>query len=226
MALRTDVLVRTNAAQALPVPRLRKHFASPSRGWLLLLSPTLVALTTWPLFLLQSMVGRAEGHVLRPFDIGYLVPILFVTVLGGRAVGALTLLFAAFASAFILSEPYFSIHLLHARDRAELLMLLLVGSSVVAVSGVFHAALRDLGEALAAAQIEIAVRAAAAEEGGVGRLRSCVVGRLGLDYHVTLKVTASPGLSASEEAHLPDRLEAAVRRLDPFIAHVEVILTD
>lgn len=175
--------------------------------------------------MLQSALNRIEGRPLRPFDIGYLIPILYLTVLGGRAVGGLTLLLAALASAYVLSDPFFSFHVLHARDRAELLMLLLVGATVVLVAGVFHAALRGLGEALATARADVRVREAAAEVEGVGRLRSCAVGRRGLDYQVALTISSCPSLPAPEAALLAGRVEAAVRRLDPFIAQVEVTVT-
>jgi len=187
-----------------------------------LLSPPLVAATTWLLFSLQNCLGSVERHPVRPFDIGYLIPLLFLTVLGGRAVGALTLALSAAASAYVLSAPHFSFAVTAAHERAELGLLVVVGGLVVTVAGIFHGALREMADALMTARLENQVRQVVAGVPGAGRLRSCTVEKAGLDYHVALTAEAGPPDAAGGSDRLPTDIERALRRANPLITDTDI----
>ncbi len=105
-----------------------------------MLSPLSVALTTWLLFVVQNWVALHEGGgQVRPFGIGFVIPIVLLTALGGRPVGLLTLLFSLIASIYCLTPPYFSWHALNVRDWIETGMVVLVGGIVIfAVEALRH----------------------------------------------------------------------------------------
>lgn len=195
----------------------------PARA--LLLSPALVAATTWLLFSLQTALAGVGRHQIRTFDIGYLIPLLVLTVLGGRIAGVLTLVLSAAASAYVLSAPHFSFTITSSRDRIEILLLMLVGCAVVTVAGVFHDALREMADALMEARLENQIRSVAGGVPGIGRLHSCTVEKAGLDYHVALSVGVCQASASCSPDQLPVDIERALRRANPMITdtHIRIV---
>ncbi len=159
---------------------------------------------------------------MRPFSIGYLIPLVLLTFLGGRIVGIFTLALSALASVYVLTEPRFSLHIIHARDEVELIMLLLVGSVLIAVAGAFHMTLRDMATALSVAKLENEVRQIATEVEEACLVRSCSVQRQGLDYSVVLEAHLCRDVPAAELLVIAAAIEAKLRRINPFIAKATV----
>jgi anti-sigma regulatory factor (Ser/Thr protein kinase) len=135
------------------VPRLPR--------WTALVLPLfLVGLTTGLLFHVQDLLTQEErGHYVRPFGIGFVVPIALVTLLGGGRAGLLTLLLSVLASMYFLMAPHFSFLVQSPRDYAELVFLSFVG--LLAVFGMD--AMRKNAEMLTQMQAATAAMQAATE---------------------------------------------------------------
>ena len=102
---------------------------SPLRAYLL--SPLLVALTSWILLLLQSFVAHAEGGHVRPFGVGFLLAVALVTALGGRGPGLCTLALSSLVLMLFLTPLGAGGSLGRPRDWTELFLLLAVGAFLV-----------------------------------------------------------------------------------------------
>lgn len=111
----------------MTAPNLR--FLSPLRAYLL--SPLLVALTTWLLLLVQSLVGRAEGGYVRPFGIGFLLAVAVIATLGGRGPGLFTLALSCLSLILVLTPFGAGVSFGHPRDWTELLFVAAVGGALV-----------------------------------------------------------------------------------------------
>lgn len=106
------------------LPRL-----SPLRAYLL--SPVLVALTTWILLLVQSLVAHAEGGHIRPFGVGFLLTVALVTGAGGRRPGLLTLALSCLSLMLVLTPLGAGGSFGRPRDWTELFLLLSVGAFLI-----------------------------------------------------------------------------------------------
>ncbi len=111
----------------MTTPNLRS--VSPSRAYLL--SPLLVALTTWLLLLVQSFVARTEGGHVRPFGVGFLLAVALITALGGRGPGILTLTLSSLTLMLFLTPLGAGGSFGRPRDWTELCLLLSVGAFLV-----------------------------------------------------------------------------------------------
>ncbi len=101
----------------------------------LLLSFLLVGLTTGVLLRIQSaLMAQEPGHYVRPYGIGFVVPITLLTYLGGSRIGIATLLLSLLCSMYVLMAPRFSLVVHSPRDHTELVFLSSVG--LLAVFGV------------------------------------------------------------------------------------------
>jgi len=109
---------------ALQLPRL-----SPLRASLL--SPLLVALTTWTLLLVQGLVAHAEGGHVRPFGVGFLLTVALITAIGGRRPGLLTLVLSCLSLMLVLTPLGAGGSFGRPRDWTELFFLLSVGAFLV-----------------------------------------------------------------------------------------------
>lgn len=108
---------------------LRLRLLSPLAAYLL--SPLLVALTTWLLLLTQSTLAHMGGGHVRPFGIGFLLAVALLTALGGRGPGVVTLALSVFSLLFVLMPRTISGSIGDARNWTELLFLICVGGLVV-----------------------------------------------------------------------------------------------
>ncbi len=226
--LTARVTARTGPQAArwrVPAPR-RAFGLSLPLGQTLALSAGAVALTTGGLYRLQQAMLRHD-HVLhvRPFSIGYLVPVVLVTAVAGRRGGWATLALSALALVYFLMQPRFAWRIENARDGAELLMLLLVGALVV--SGV--EAMRqnrvmfvDITDAAEARDAQEAVRRAAGGVPGVRRVSACALRRCGLDLYVDLDLDPDGDGSLPLDAvrRLVADVESAVYRAHPLVQQV------
>ncbi len=95
------------------------------------MSPLLVALATWLLFLVQAAVAHVEGGHVRPFGVGFLLAVALMTILGGRGPGLLTLALSLLSLMFILTPLGAGGMIGRPRDWAELVLLLLTGGFLV-----------------------------------------------------------------------------------------------
>ncbi len=96
-----------------------------------LLSPLLVAATTWILLLVQSLVARAEGGVVRPFGIGFLLAVAVITAVGGRGPGLFTLALSSLSLILVLTPFNAGVFFGHPRDWTELLFVVAVGGFLI-----------------------------------------------------------------------------------------------
>ena len=106
------------------LPRL-----SPLRAYLL--SPLLVALTTWILLLAQSLVAHVEGGHVRPFGVGFLLAVALITAIGGRRPGLLTLALSCLSLMLVLTPLGAGGSFGRPRDWTELFLLLSVGGFLI-----------------------------------------------------------------------------------------------
>ncbi len=114
---------------------LKTTFPPRVRGpeTVLFLSPFLVALTTWLLSHVQTLLITHEGgHYVRPYGIGYVIPIALLAVLGGWRAGLFTLALSLLAESCFLFRPRFSFTLHDGLDIIELAFLCLVGALLIA----------------------------------------------------------------------------------------------
>lgn len=95
------------------------------------MSPLLVALATWLLFLVQAEVARVEGGHVRPFGVGFLLAVALMTILGGRGPGVLTLALSLLSLMLILTPLGAGGMIGRPRDWAELILLFLTGIFLV-----------------------------------------------------------------------------------------------
>ena len=92
------------------------------------LSLLLVGLTTWALAGLQAAITAQEGgQYVRPYGIGFVLPVAAVTLLAGSRSGLGALLLSLLALAFFLMPPRLSLAVASPRDLAELVFLSSVG---------------------------------------------------------------------------------------------------
>lgn len=191
-----------------------------------LLSPLLVAMTTAALFRLQEFLKAYDHlHTIRPFDIGYLLPLVVVTALAGRAAGFATLALSVLASVCVLSEPHYTWRLLHARDWVEQMFFLVVGSLVVMAVDTLRAGqkpLEDVSDTPTAREMEAQIRHLAEQVEGVQRVGRCLIRRRGLDYAVDMDVLVSGDLSVRDGRAIARHVEEALCRANPFILRVRV----
>ncbi len=96
-----------------------------------LLAPLLVAVATWLLFLVQTLVAHVEGGHVRPFGVGFLLAVALITTLAGRGPGLLTLLLSLLSLMFILTPLGAGGMMGRPRDWAELVLLLFIGLFLV-----------------------------------------------------------------------------------------------
>lgn len=108
-----------------PRPVFKSSLAAP------VCAPFAVALTTWVLLHVQSVVSRGEGAYVHPYTIGYVLPLALLARLGGRGPGLLGLLLSFACSQFVLMAPHYSWRVSHPSDVTELLFLTLAGLLVV-----------------------------------------------------------------------------------------------
>lgn len=109
---------------------LRNQNASTAAAFLL--SPILVALTTWLLLAVQHVAATSHGAYVRPYSICYLIPIAIVTILGGRFAGYFCILLALISLDYYLIAPNHSILAAqNAPDLAEMFFLLLTGALMI-----------------------------------------------------------------------------------------------
>ena len=121
------------------LPRL-----SPLRAYLL--SPLLVALTTWVLLLAQALVAHAEGGHVRPFGVGFLLAVALITAIGGRRPGLLTLALSCLSLMLVLTPLGTGGSFGRLRDWTELFLLLSVGGFLIHGLEALHTNARLLAE--------------------------------------------------------------------------------
>ena len=104
---------------------------APASAYLLAL--VLVALMTWLLVHVQTaLIVHAGYQYVRPFGIGYVVPIALIAALGGYRAGLLTLVLSLLAAMYFLTPTHLTFALHDTLDMAELVSLGLVGGLIVA----------------------------------------------------------------------------------------------
>lgn len=108
---------------------LNLRFLSPLKAYLL--SPLLVALTTWLLLLTQSLVAHAEGGIVRPFGIGFLLAVAVIAAVGGRGPGIFTLALSGLSLMLVLTPFGAGAAFGRPRDWAELFFVLSIGGFLV-----------------------------------------------------------------------------------------------
>ena len=150
----------------------RLRYFSPAGTYFL--SPFLVALTTWLLFLVQAAVAHLEGGHVRPFGVGFLLTVALITVLGGRGPGLVALALSLLSLILILTPLGSGGMIGRPRDWAELVLLLLTGGFLI--RGL--EALRTNASLLAAAEEARARLQAVMDTAPVGVLLSDPKGKL------------------------------------------------
>ena len=96
-----------------------------------LLSPLLVALTTWILLLIQSVIAHSEGGHVRPFGVGFLLAVALLSAFGGRGPGLLTLALSCLSLMLVLTPLGTGGSFGRLRDWTELVLLLSVGGFLI-----------------------------------------------------------------------------------------------
>ncbi len=202
-------------------PRLASSFVRS-----LLLALLLVTLTTWGLYALQSTLSADDrGALVRPFCIGYLVPLFVMTVRGGKRLGLITLLLAALMAVYALMPPTFSWHIYRQRDWTELGLLLVVGSVLVVGLDEFRRALavrESVEDTPFTAGLLKRVKEAARDVPGVAVLGQCFLRRQGMQYVLGVDVFADAHLTLVQGEVVRGQVEAAIRQTDGLIYDVRV----
>lgn len=90
----------------------------------------LVSLTTWILRLIDRVVEAGASHSIRPYGIGFMIPITAATVFAGRASGYFAVILSSLAMSIYLTPGHF-LSAPSAPDSIELAFLLLAGCAMV-----------------------------------------------------------------------------------------------
>lgn len=212
----------SHSASALARP------ASRRAGWGGLLRPAvplpqasalaflLVGIVTWLLFSLEHyLIAHDHLRSLRPFGVGYFVPIIILTACGGRRAGWLTLLLSGLSAVFFLTKPLFSWHIYTARDCAEIIMLVAVGSLIVmSVEAMRQNTLMfaEITETAEGKVVQDAVRRTALAVPGVSDIPACILRRRGFDIYLDLDVTVAETTTLAEARRIVAEVERAAYR--------------
>ena len=189
------------------------------RKWIWALSFLSVGLMTALLFGLQALsFSTTATSRIRPYAIAYLVPIILITALGGRGAGLLTLFLSCLATAFFLSQPYFSFHIASDRTQVELLLLVTVGLSAIYTVGAGREKAMMLADITGTAEgdaVQRQIRQAAEAVPGVRLLQGCILRRRGVDLYVDLDVVVDENLPQHDGAGHHRRRRAGHLPLKP-----------
>ena len=213
---------------AMRSPRSPKIWFSPVQLHLLLLTVSLVAATTYALLALQNaLLAREQDIPLRPFSIGYLVPLFVVTTLGGRRLGRLALGLCALLTVFVLAPPDYTMAWLRPRDWAELALLLVVGE--IMVRGVDSIrrdmALReDVEQSPFTASLIAQAKDAACGVAGVEGVGQCALRRRGMEYFLEMDVLVRGTASLRDADAVASHVSEAVQGVYHLIGGVRVRL--
>jgi hypothetical protein len=196
------------------------------RKWSGAISVLCVGLMTMLLFGLQAWLIQYDGHrLIRPYAIGYLVPIILLTALAGRGAGLFTLLLSCLATAFFLAQPYFSYHIASERTQVELWLLLTVGLSAIFTVGAGREKammLADISGTTEGDSVLRQVRQTAEAVSGVRLLQGCTLRRRGVDLYVDVDVVVDQDLPQHEARDITDAVERAIRHANPLVFSVRV----
>lgn len=199
----------------------------PLRPRLLLLCLALAAGTTWGLFELQSVIESHEHRAVRAYGIGFLFPVLVMTIVGGRWSGRLTLWLSALATVIFLTPPLHSLVINRLRDGVGLILLLAVGEALVRGLDRIRrkmALVEDVEQSPFTISLLRDARDAGAAAAGVAGLGRCAVRRRGLEFFLDMEVFVVGSLSLAEAQDIAQRVDAAVRATYPLIGDVRVRL--
>lgn len=207
---------------------MTKLTAGSTTGRLVLLSVLLVALTTWMLFELQvEIMGREHTRQLRPFTMGYLVPVMTMIIIGGRWFGRLTLALSGLMTAFVLVPPFLSMRIARPRDWVELAFLLIVGEVLGwIISSVRQdmALMEDVEQSPFTLSLLQQVKDATKQVPGVIGLGKFLLRRHGLEYIIDADVYVDPAQTVGAGQVIAMRVEEDVRRVYSLIGDVKVRL--
>ena len=189
-------------------------------------APLAVTATTLALYAVQIDIVHTE-HLqrLRPFSIGYLLPVMLLTALGGRRAGALTLALSAAACSYVLETPHWSWRFGSRQDAVGTGLLLIIGTIIILVMDALRrdaGLLSDVTGRPAAKRVERLVRQAAAAVPGVQGIGDCRLFARGLDYSVVLAVEAEGDVTLREAEAIARQVETAVHGAYPLIFEVLV----
>ncbi len=205
---------------------MRAVFRSRAHVRLALLSLLLVGVATWGLHYLQTALEQAEHtKTVRPFSMGFLLPILALTALGGRWFGRLTLALSVWMTALVLVPPAFNLMVHRPRDWAELALLIVIGEAVVRFVDLIRrdmALQEDVDQSPLSRSMLEEAKTFARSVSGVERLGPCLFRRRGVQYMVDMDVYVEGGLSVAQGQQVAGRIEAGVRAEHPLIQSVRV----
>ncbi len=95
------------------------------------LSPILILITTWALSGVQTFISGLDHASVRPFSIGYVLPIAMITLIGGKRPGYLTVGLSVLATIWTMLPPDIRPEIRSMADWMEIFFLLTVGLLLV-----------------------------------------------------------------------------------------------
>ncbi len=218
---------RSGRPQRVPnALHLQHGFVPPTLVWWL--SPLLVGGTTSIVFWLQVHLTNVDGHqYIRPYGIALLIPVMILTIWGGRMIGWLTLALAVLSYNYVLEQPRFVWSISTTRSGIELLFLAVVGAlavlSVEARRQRFEA-LEDVTATPRARAVTEEIQQIAGQISGVSRLGDCLVYQRGLDIYLHLDILVEDALSLSQARVVASDVESALVQKMPLLFKVYVHL--
>ena len=219
----SNMAVTTDGPKEVSSPR---PLSPLLRKWSWAISFLFVGLMTALLFELQAYLIQYDGHkLIRPYVIGYLMPIILLTALAGRGAGLFTLFLSCLAATFFLAQPYFSFHVTSDRTQVEMVLLVTVGLSAVYTVGAGREKalmLADINGTAEGNVIQRQVRQIAEAVPGVLLLQNCILRRRGVDIYVDLDVVVDQNQPQREARDITDAVEQALHRANPLIFQARV----
>lgn len=206
----------------------REPFYNPAHARLLLLTLVLVGMTTWALLEMQNALqAREHGIPLRPFTIGYLIPLFIITSLGGKRFGRLAVGLSVLLGLFFLTPPEFTFALARPRDWAELTLLVLVGESLIRGLDSIQRdmALReDVEQSPFTASLIMRAKESACHISGVESVGQCILRRRGIEYYLDVDVFVNGALPLREADKVAHGVQEALYGIYSLIHDVRVRL--
>jgi PAS domain S-box-containing protein len=90
-----------------------------------------VGLTTWLLLGLEAELAHLSHHLVRPYTVVFLIPIAFLTLLGGRRVGIFALLLSGLFAVTVLLSAHITRGMSSPTNITELVLLAVTGTMVI-----------------------------------------------------------------------------------------------
>lgn len=217
---------RTSKIAALARIGWRRTLNPLPSAWVIALAVLLVGIATVLLFHMQSIIMRQDNlPMVRPFTMGFLIPIIVMTVLAGRRAGILTVLMSAVAAAIFLAHPAMSWHIEADRSRVEIILLIAIGAFIVVAIGAMRenvAMLSDIANSPEGVELASSIKEAVGFVPGVTQIRAMNLRRRGLDLYIDADIIVDDSYDRQAASNTASEAERAIYALDPLIFQVRV----